>query len=133
MADKTLGTFRIDAELWEGFKEQARSNGTNASSLIIAWISAYLDKSIDASIDSIDKPMISLEEALQPILQRLDNLETELGKSKAWSVTPARPGSNLNSPTKTALVRQSCAVATTSTRSMSLEQLDRVLLRHKPI
>jgi hypothetical protein len=96
MADKTLGTFRIDAELWEDFKEQARSKGTNASSLIIAWISTYLDNSIDASIDSIDKPTISIDEALQPILQRLDSLETELGKLEAWSVRSVRPGSNLN-------------------------------------
>lgn len=96
MTDKTLGTFRIDSDLWEDFKDQARSNGTNASSLIITWISAYLDNGIDASIDSIDKPTVSIDEALQPILQRLDNLEAELGKSEAWSVRSAQPGSNLN-------------------------------------
>jgi predicted DNA-binding protein len=96
MADKTLGTFRIDAELWEDFKDQARSNGTNASSLIIAWISAYIDDSIDASIDGIDRTSDRLDEVLQPILQRLDNLETELGKSEAWLMLPDQPGSNLN-------------------------------------
>ncbi|MEH1786453.1 MAG: hypothetical protein V7L23_12915 [Nostoc sp.] len=43
MADKILGTFRIEPDKWESFKALATSNGSTASAVIVQFIDNCLD------------------------------------------------------------------------------------------
>jgi hypothetical protein len=80
MADnKTLATFRLDAQLWEAFKAEVAKNGTNASAALTAYCRDYvsgasrqvsssrIDKRIDETSPSID--IDSLDERIDRQIQ----------------------------------------------------------------
>jgi len=49
MAESMLATIRIDKELWQQFKQNARSQGTNASAAIIKYISTHADSALNCT------------------------------------------------------------------------------------
>lgn len=76
-----LATFRIEDSIWQSFIKKAKSNNTNASDLIKAFINNYLDDSIDSNIDtkldnidSIDK----IDDIDNGIDASIDNLEKDI-------------------------------------------------------
>jgi tetrahydromethanopterin S-methyltransferase subunit G len=91
MTERTLGTFRIDKAQWEAFQGKAKEHGSNASSLIISWIEAYLDDSLDSIDNGIDKRIDNIDERIDKridtvflsVQERLDKLEQELEKFAA--------------------------------------------------
>ncbi len=88
----TLGTFRIDKEVWKSFQEKAKADGQNASAVLNRFIRQYLDGVVGIPADR-ESPVhleSSLEERIEAIVQAqlaasIANLEAridELGKSK---------------------------------------------------
>jgi hypothetical protein len=73
MADSALGTFRVDKDSWAKFQEIAKSGGTNASKLIVGFIDACLDNSIDINDYKTTKPKPKPENLSESIDVYLDN------------------------------------------------------------
>ena len=73
MADnKTLATFRLDAQLWEAFKAEAAKNGTDASAALIAYCRDYVSEaSRQVSSSRIDETFPSID---------IDNLDERIDK-----------------------------------------------------
>jgi hypothetical protein len=88
-----LATFRIEPELWEAFKAQARKNGKSASDVLLDFVRTYVAggsasapteapqlDNLDARIDE------KVIEAIAPIQQELAELKAALvqlpGKQK---------------------------------------------------
>jgi hypothetical protein len=70
-SDKTLATFRIEADKWERFKDKAG----NASKVLTEFIDAYLAGLIDtASWEALTSP----EKADESVLARLDSLDSDI-------------------------------------------------------
>lgn len=95
MTEKTLATFRVDAEQWQAFKAKAAENGVNATSLFLQWIEMYLDGNLDSTSQRIDgtaqridnnlDSVLSciderLDSAISPLQQQIDQLRSELGE-----------------------------------------------------
>ena len=51
MTESVLGTFRVEKELWNKFQGLAKSSSSNASQVIVGFIQACIDGSVDGSID----------------------------------------------------------------------------------
>ncbi len=77
MSNKKLATFRIDEEKWLAFQDKAKADGSNASSVLMLFVSGYLDGSIDINLDHPVKS-ISLERRIEEYLA--NNLEKYLEK-----------------------------------------------------
>lgn len=70
--NKTLATFRLDAQLWEAFKAEAAKNGTNASAALIAYCRDYASgASRQVSSSHIDETFPSID---------IDNLDERIDK-----------------------------------------------------
>lgn len=82
MADK-LATFRLDGELWKAFQDKAKGNDTDASTLLRAYIKAYLDGNLDTGIDRIDRNLDGIDSAIASIHARLNEFDDRLGKWNA--------------------------------------------------
>ncbi|MCL1475698.1 hypothetical protein [Argonema antarcticum] len=79
---------RLDLDLKEAFFEKARSEGTNATELIIGWIKDYLEieKPTNAiPLDALDRRLDDRLAALESqLIQRLDSrIDERLGKRRA--------------------------------------------------
>ena len=77
-----LATFRVEPELWEAFKAQARKNGLTASDVLNSFVQSYVSSgsaiaptevnqldNLDARIDE------KVIEAIAPLVERLAVLE----------------------------------------------------------
>jgi len=99
MTDKTLATFRVEAEQWQAFKAKAAEDGKNATALLLQWVSMYLDGKLDVSLDSTQQHLdnnldnnldtvlsgldIRIDSAIAPLQQQIDELKAELGEFAA--------------------------------------------------
>jgi hypothetical protein len=54
MSDRILATFRVDPDKWQAFKGKAKTEGSNASAVLIQFVTAYLDGNIDSNLDKPD-------------------------------------------------------------------------------
>jgi hypothetical protein len=54
MSDRILATFRVDPDKWQAFKGKAKAEGSNASAVLIQFVTDYLDGNIDSNIDKLD-------------------------------------------------------------------------------
>ena len=82
-----LATFRTDDETWDSFQAKAKRNGTNASALLQRFVRDYLDDKLDIRIDSpaasdVDIQVI-INEAIAPLVARLEALETNRSEAVA--------------------------------------------------
>lgn len=71
-----LATFRVEPELWEAFKAQARKDGRTASEVLNEFVQTY-----------IQTRAITPTEASQPML---DNLETRIDEKVVEALAPIR-------------------------------------------
>lgn len=81
-----LATFRVDPELWESFKAQARKQGRTASDVLIDFVQSYVGGATAETpqLDNLDSRIDEkVVEAIAPLKSQLDELRTELGKSQA--------------------------------------------------
>ena len=97
--DKTLATFRLDAQLWEAFKAEAAKNGTNASAVLTAYCREYVcgvsrqlsstsidEKTKATNIDNLDvyidkrvqDAVAELTQKMQQQQQQIERLEAQL-------------------------------------------------------
>lgn len=96
MAEKTLGTFRIEPEKWERFKALASSSGTSASAVILQFIDNCLDSNNILSTTEGNANLDNLESLIDAridasLATRLDEMRSQFeaqleelrGKSKA--------------------------------------------------
>ncbi len=82
-----LATFRIEPNLWEAFKAQARKNGKTASDVLIDFVQTYVEGG--SAITPTETPLqidnleLCIDEkvvqAIAPLVERLAALE---GKSQ---------------------------------------------------
>ncbi|MBD2060678.1 hypothetical protein NDI37_25495 [Funiculus sociatus GB2-A5] len=80
-----LATFRVEPELWEEFKAQARRNGKTASDALTDFVQNYvaagdvLASAFPAEIDNLESRIEErVTEAIAPIRQELAELRAEL-------------------------------------------------------
>ncbi len=80
-----LATFRVEPELWEEFKAQARRNGRTASEALTEFVQNYVaagnvpTSAFPAQIDNLESRIDEkVVEAIAPIRQQLDELRAEL-------------------------------------------------------
>lgn len=80
-----LATFRIEPELWEAFKAQARKNGKTASDVLTDFVQSYVDGgSVIAptetpQLDNLDTRIDEkVGEAIAPLQQELAELRAML-------------------------------------------------------
>jgi hypothetical protein len=101
-----LATFRIEPELWESFKAQARKNGKTASDVLIDFVQSYVEgggvigRAMPKAIASTETPQLdnldshidervaeaigkAMPKAIAPLQRQLDELRTELGECVA--------------------------------------------------
>jgi antitoxin component of RelBE/YafQ-DinJ toxin-antitoxin module len=88
-----LATFRVEPELWEAFKAQARKNGLTASDVLNDFVQNYVSSGTIAEPSQLDNLDVRIEEkvieSLAPIQQELAELKAalaelnNLGKSAA--------------------------------------------------
>ena len=82
-----LATFRTDDETWDSFQAKAKRNGTNASALLQRFVRDYLDDKLDSRIDSHAAPDVDIQviinEAIAPLVARLEALETNRSEAVA--------------------------------------------------
>ena len=82
MAESVLGTFRVEKELWTKFQELAKSGGSNASKVIVGFIQACIDNSIDVKDYTSTKPKPKPENLNEAVDAYLDkNLDTRIGSN----------------------------------------------------
>lgn len=85
---KQLATFRLDSELWEAFKQEARRNGKSASDVLVEFVASYVKNASGAAIQQIDNLEKLLEshldellsDRLSPLTSRIAALEEALPK-----------------------------------------------------
>lgn len=65
----TLGTFRIDKDVWKAFQDKAKNEGQNASAVLNRFIRQYLDGVVGMPADS-ESPM-HLEESLEGRIEEI--------------------------------------------------------------
>lgn len=81
-----LATFRIEPELWDSFKSQARKSGKTASDVLIELVQGYVEGAstelprIDNLDERIDERVV---EAITPLKAELDELRAQLGECVA--------------------------------------------------
>ncbi|MBD1930433.1 MULTISPECIES: hypothetical protein [Cyanophyceae] len=79
-----LATFRIEPELWEEFKAQARRNGKTASDALTDFVQSYVEAGDMPAVPSLQLDDIEsrldekVTEAIAPIRQELAELRAEL-------------------------------------------------------
>ena len=85
-----LATFRVEPELWEAFKSQARKNGLTASDALNEFVQSYVSSgSTTVPIETLQLDNLEsridekVNEAIAPILAELELVRTELGKFAA--------------------------------------------------
>ena len=91
MSDRILATFRVDPDKWQTFKGKAKAEGSNASAVLIQFVTTYLDGNIDSNIDksNIDR---GLDERIENAIAKLRDELTETidhrlnGQSERFSV-----------------------------------------------
>lgn len=84
--NKTLATFRLDAQLWEAFKAEAAKNGTNASALLLAYCRDYVSgESRQVSSSRIDKCIDEVSPRID-----IDNLDERIDRQVQDAMAEAR-------------------------------------------
>jgi hypothetical protein len=84
--NKTLATFRLDAQLWEAFKAEATKNGTNASAALIAYCRDYVgETSRQVSGSRIDKCIDEVSPSIS-----IDNLDKRIDRQVQDAMAEAR-------------------------------------------
>ncbi|MFE1746010.1 hypothetical protein [Coleofasciculus sp. H7-2] len=79
-----LATFRVEPELWEEFKAQARRNGKTASDALTEFVQGYVSAGDTSPVSNLQLDDIDLHleeklnEAIAPIRQELAELKAEL-------------------------------------------------------
>jgi len=80
-----LATFRIEPDLWEEFKSQARRNGKTASDALTDFVQNYVaagdapTAAFPAELDNLESRIDEkVTEAIAPIRQELAELRAEL-------------------------------------------------------
>lgn len=89
MTEKTLATFRLDADLWQAFQDKAKSNDSNASRVLADFVKHYVNgesepQNLDANLDEkISKRLdILLDKKLAKHLDKhLDKMEMIAAKA----------------------------------------------------
>lgn len=82
MAESSLGTFRVEKELWTKFQELAKSGGSNASKVIVGFIQACIDNNIDVKDYTSTKPKPKPENLSEAVDAYLDkNLDTRIDRN----------------------------------------------------
>jgi predicted DNA-binding protein len=71
-----LATFRVEPELWEAFKAQARKDGRTASEVLNEFVQSYIQTRV-----------ITSTEVAQPVL---DNLESRIDEKVVEAIAPLR-------------------------------------------
>jgi predicted DNA-binding protein len=72
-----LATFRVEPELWEAFKAQARKDGRTASEVLNEFVQSYIQTRV----------ITSTTEVAQPVL---DNLESRIDEKVVEAIAPLR-------------------------------------------
>jgi hypothetical protein len=79
-----LATFRVEPELWEAFKAQARKNGKTASDVLNEFVQSYVKvEGIPASgeqplgTDNLDS---RIDEKIAPLRAQLDEIKAALAQ-----------------------------------------------------
>lgn len=94
MSDKTLATFRLDPELWEAFKLQARKNGQTASDALTDFVKGYVagtdTRPSQPETSNLDNLDARIDERINPLRAELTELRAVLeehlpGKSQVMS------------------------------------------------
>lgn len=81
-----LATFRIEPELWEAFKAQARKNGRTASDVLTDFVQTYVEggsaitSTVTVQLDNLD---FRIDEKIAPIKAELAELRAQLGEFAA--------------------------------------------------
>ncbi|NEP56845.1 MAG: hypothetical protein F6K31_07435 [Symploca sp. SIO2G7] len=81
-----LATFRVEPELWEAFKAQARRNGKTASDALNEFVQSYVENAANempysTQIDNLDGVLDEkVENVIAPIRAELAELKAALGK-----------------------------------------------------
>jgi hypothetical protein len=83
--NKTLATFRLDAQLWEAFKAEVAKNGTNASAALTAYCRDYVSGASRQASSRIDE---RIDEASPGI--DIDSLHVHLDKQIQDAVANAQ-------------------------------------------
>jgi hypothetical protein len=83
-----LATFRIEPELWEAFKTQARKNGRTASDVLTDFVQSYAASGdaiapIGVTQTQIDNLDSRIDEKIAPIRTELAELRAQLGEFAA--------------------------------------------------
>lgn len=67
--DTTLGTFRIDKDVWKAFQDKAKNEGQNASAVLNRFIRQYLDGAVGMPADN--ESWAHLEEGLEGRIEEM--------------------------------------------------------------
>lgn len=80
-----LATFRVEPELWEAFKTQARKNGRTATDVLIDFVQTYVEGGAITSTETIqlDNLETRIDEKIAPIKAELAELRAQLGEFAA--------------------------------------------------
>ncbi len=80
-----LATFRVEPDLWEAFKTQARKNGRTASDVLTDFVENYVTsgKAIASDTTQIDNLDSRIDEKIAPIRAELAELKAQLGEFAA--------------------------------------------------
>lgn len=90
MTEKTLATFRLDADLWQAFQDKAKSNDSNASRVLAEFVKRYVNgesepKNIDANLDEkISKRLdVLLDKKLAKHLDKMEMIAAKADEANA--------------------------------------------------
>jgi hypothetical protein len=78
-----LATFRVEPELWDAFKAQARKNGKTASDVLNEFVQSYVKAGIPVSnaprldTDNLDS---HIDEKIAPLRAELDEIKAALAQ-----------------------------------------------------
>jgi hypothetical protein len=80
-----LATFRVEPDLWEAFKAQARKNGRTASDVLTDFVQNYVTggDAIASDPNQIDNLDSRIDEKIAPIRAELAELKAQLGEFAA--------------------------------------------------
>jgi len=96
--NRTQVNFRIDTSLLEAIKQAAAERGIPYTQFILDACQAKLghqlaDTAAPSDLDGLEKCLVRIAELEQRLAERIDRVESELGKSAAWELAQL-PGSH---------------------------------------